>query len=255
MPTTGGQTDMMGFMGLQTQSSNTLPEKIQTALFTNFSGTCDTVSSPTIQRTGSLYAYGSREALAKEAQKRNTATEISDLALYIDKQTGVFRPACEAIAQEKDATKQKQLLIDYIKGDGTATYDNILTPLASNFYQGYNKLNSTTTPTLELGVPGSGTPHSYNFYDGAKSEGPSERVRVLQFNKADITKSDTNQDVYAHLGDIMGTNLVDYLLVQAAMDTSVQSDVITTVIKLAYANTGGKLVVYDRRFNDQLGSS
>jgi hypothetical protein len=24
---------------------------------------------------------------------------------------------------------------------------------------------------------------------------------------------------------------------------------------LAYANTGGKLVVYDRRFNDQLGSS
>jgi hypothetical protein len=55
-----------------------------------------------------------------------------------------------------------------------------------------------------------------------------------------------------HLQKTLGTKMVDYLVAQAALDSNQQSITITDVIKTVFNNN--KLVVYDRRFNDQLGS-
>jgi hypothetical protein len=45
--------------------------------------------------------------------------------------------------------------------------------------------------------------------------------------------------------------MLNYLVAQAALDSNQQSLTITDVIRTIFPN---KLVVYDRRFNDQLGS-
>jgi hypothetical protein len=55
-----------------------------------------------------------------------------------------------------------------------------------------------------------------------------------------------------HLKSILGSDMLDYLVAQAALDSSQQTVTITDVIKTVFS--GNKLAVYDRRFNDQLGS-
>jgi hypothetical protein len=45
---------------------------------------------------------------------------------------------------------------------------------------------------------------------------------------------------------------MDNLLIQCAMDSGQQNDA-TNVVRLAFAE-GGRIAVYDRRYNDQLGS-
>jgi hypothetical protein len=80
----------------------------------------------------------------------------------------------------------------------------------------------------------------------------------MQINYNDVNQLDANKKLdyektFTHLQTILGSDLVNYLIAQAALDSSLQSATITDVIKTMNAD-GSKLVVYDRRFNDQLGS-
>jgi hypothetical protein len=119
----------------------------------------------------------------------------------------------------------------------------IVSPLPDSCFEGYN-----TNKTLELNNPVGGNSH---FIPDSSGSQTGARVTVMQLNQYDV-QGDSSDAVFKHLESILGTGMVSYLVAQAALDTGNQTATINDVIKTVFNNN--KLVVYDRRFNDQLGS-
>jgi hypothetical protein len=72
----------------------------------------------------------------------------------------------------------------------------------------------------------------------------------MQINFDDVRGANSTV-IESHLESIIGRDLLQYLIVQAAMDSTLQEQTIDDVIKQILPN---KITVYDRRLNDKLGS-
>jgi hypothetical protein len=224
----------MGFLGLQTKNSNSMDQvsaDAKAALFDKFS------LSSKADHTGSLYQFGSRENLHSQIEKDlriPTVAKINQYVDFIQAQTGLFDITKNKIDQETNNADKVRDLLDAVNDSGT---------LPDECFIGYNKSNSTDY-TLELRDP---TSKDYVIPDSSGSK-IGARIRVMQLNRYDVN----GDDVITHLNQILGSEMVKYLIAQAALETSNQTATITDVIKTVLKD--GKLAVYDRRFNDQLGS-
>jgi hypothetical protein len=245
----------MGFLGLQTKNSNTMDKvssNAKASLFDNF-GTSSEES-----HYGSLYQFNNdangkngRENLLANVNKdleTPTVDKIDKYVSFINNQTGgLFTNAGidTKIRLASTLDEKKQILIDAI------STDNIL---SDDCFKGYNIHTGNSKPCYELNYMGSG-PVIPDDKTSDKADG--SRVSIMQVNANDANVLKNGKTDYsatlAHLKLILGESTVNYLIAQAALDSINQSntirDVVTTVFK------GGKLAVYDRRFNDQLGST
>jgi hypothetical protein len=256
MPTTSnGLINAMGFLGLQTKNSNTLDKVSANAkadLFDNFYANGQPDSG---QPQGSLYQFNNgadttaRKNLYDTIDK-DTQTPTMDIinryANFIQSQTGVFGSVIGAINNAGSPSNAKTELL---KGIGTSEGDKGDSPLDDSCFKGFNKTN-TDSPTLEIAHLGG----NQFIPDDDKSPTVGSRVRVMQINSYDVSTDGgkTSADVVDNLKTKLGDDMISYLLAQAALDTSNQTATINDVIKTVFNNH--KLVVYDRRFNDQLGS-
>jgi hypothetical protein len=118
-----------------------------------------------------------------------------------------------------------------------------------NLFAGYNLKNSNNK-FLDIT---NNTPGDYKFKDDSGSSLCS-RARVVAINYAELNGTTALQpaNAYANLKSVLSDDVVKTLLVQAAMDTNMQAKAISDVISTEFG--ANKLDVYDRRFNDQLGS-
>ncbi|GHU49257.1 hypothetical protein FACS189459_0280 [Bacilli bacterium] len=76
---------------------------------------------------------------------------------------------------------------------------------------------------------------------------------ILQLNRkldVDTITNVTDKDALNDLKSKLGDGVVNDLIVQCALDSSTQTQMVETIIKSVF---GGKITVYDRRLNDQLG--
>jgi hypothetical protein len=252
----------MGFLGLQTKNSNTMDKvstNAKTALFDSFGTSIDSAN-----HYGSLYQFNNGgDAAAARANLVNLVTKdletptvarIYQYRDFINNQTGgLFTNSGTDTAIQNATTNEekRQVLIDAIKKTGEQPADFIL---PDGCFVGYNKNTNAHGPTYELNYHGSG-PIIPDDTTGDKAEG--SRVTIMQINSydANILGDDGKTDygkTLTHLKSVLGPDLLNYLVAQAALDSSNQTATINDVIRTVFV--GNKLVVYDRRFNDQLGS-
>jgi hypothetical protein len=238
MPLLSDDANAMGYLGLQTKNSNTLDKisaSAKAALFDKFS------YSGAADHTGSLYQFGSRDKLKEMIEKDLTSPTVAKINQYTDfiqAQTGLFNGVKNQIDKAATLTEKRDILLKGVSAEG---------PLTDTCFNGYN-LNNSSSKALELVNPTGGNTH---FIPDSSGSQTGSRITIMQINQYDV-KGETNEQITENLQKTLGNDLFDYLVAQAALDPNNQTTTINDVIKTVF--NGNKLAVYDRRFNDQLGS-
>jgi hypothetical protein len=245
-PMLGQAFDGMGYLGLQTSSSNAnIPSNVQKALFDSNNKYYGLVNGGS-DITGSLYGYvtddtDGRNNLLSEVDKAQGSTALINLATYINNQTSNLGSTLNLMTNSDYYDKpdeQRTILKDAINHKNASNaYDTIP---ESCFMCFNNRNQDSTKKTLELYNQNAG---SKLFYDDEKKlNGPATRATVIQLNYRDVSS-------YDNLEAAVGSDLIPYLLVQAAMDSNIQNNAEMDVI----SSLSNGLIVYDRRYNDDLG--
>jgi hypothetical protein len=116
----------------------------------------------------------------------------------------------------------------------------------TQFFTGINDGNTSARVAEAVSTDSYDFGKAELFVDSANPN-IAQRVLFQQINKSDVAQG------FPALSAKFGASVMANLLVQAAQDAS-QQDRAYTIVKNLFANNG-KIVVYDRRFNDQLGSN
>lgn len=222
----------LGFYGIQTSSSNTLPEDVSNALFTNGYKYLYSSSSD-----GSLYSYGSQQELISYINNLSTIDAVNSLITTLrGKLTSVNANFGDLLDTSKTLKEKKDGLISIIENDTIPQMYQSVTSSAGRYLTDTNQ-SSSSTPVYTYGTDDN---QYYATY-------------VIQINQDSFKSLDSFLSTFGTSASDSSTNSIAYdvffnLLIQAAAtDTNLQSMALES---FSYAN---KINVYDVRLDKQLG--
>ena len=221
--------DMIGFLGLQTNDSNSLPTVISERLFTNPKEDND-------DGVGVLYAYGSKDELIKNINNLSTINDVVTLATNIKDKLKYFDISSvtdtnKTLAQRKEALVS---LVNRLPSDNKYFAQR-------NGYIGSQPKNgsSTTTTTNESATPITDSTNTWVQYG----------AYAWQINFTNLSSTDSLLNALGKSSSEQNAKSIFYnLVIQAAMDSDLQALVLNSI---SFEN---KVLVYDVRLNNQLGS-
>jgi hypothetical protein len=147
---TGNYVNAMGFMGLQTDVSNTLStyQSVKDTLFTHFNTAYNKDPSSSLYGKGTLYNFASRDELLNYIGKKQSDDGPMLIAQFIDKQTGLFSSVVNEMNQAATTSEAYDILERAVRDRSP---DSII---KDQFFEGYNMNGGGTPysepPTLEL---------------------------------------------------------------------------------------------------------
>ncbi|MDR0857131.1 MAG: hypothetical protein LBM76_01935 [Mycoplasmataceae bacterium] len=285
--------DGFGFQGLITSTTNSLSSTASDALFGSGINKGWAYSNPTSNATGALYSFGAignsddfawgakypgaaqanentlmyRLGVAAKNDDTNSILNINsniktnlgdnwtDASLLITQHNSIADDTLPMSSTERAAIIAA-IILGYHKenNDGNiAVLDSYLgnawTYGDFGAQYGITSIDLTTYTTQAKGeLKNPNNPNLNVILDSADANrGIGSRVAVQQ-----ISYDDVHGSSWEELTTKFGVSVMDNLLIQCAMDSGQQNDA-TNVVRLAFAE-GGRIAVYDRRYNDQLGS-
>jgi hypothetical protein len=120
----------------------------------------------------------------------------------------------------------------------------------TNYLTGINKVSSNGVKEI-FSVEKNPSEPNVIYEDQSAHNG--DRLAIMQINYEDVSKGDENE-IISNLETKFGANVIKQLIIQCAVDTSTQNKALSTIINTIYGDDKG-IIVYDRRFNDQLGKT
>lgn len=209
--------DMVGFLGLQTSASNSLPTVISNRLFT--SQKLDNENG-----TGVLYSYGSKENLINIINNISTITDVVNLANSIKSKVKYFDISL-VTDSKKTLKERKQALV------------NLVERLDDNTNEYFDARNGYIKTTDDKPIVDSTKDHyEYGAY-------------VYQINYDNLESKESLLKALGSDNDVNKANNIFYnLVIQAATDSTLQSKVLATI------SSSNKVDIYDLRLNTQLGA-
>lgn len=262
MPGTG--KSKMGFVGLITSSSSgNISSKANEYLFTN---TYNSKLDANGNHIGGWYKYQSWDSLVKHIESRNTASDLRDIVSDLLKSNsdqefkkGIYDVVSRKSYQQGDpdisghqvgealnweVVKKRFLGQDEVyktAGWGLESYYSNNKAKTDNLFVKFG----TKTQSAELYNPNNATSSLSHAIADSSDSLDASRIYTIQLNSEDVKSIDA-------LKSAIDDELIAMVTVQYALKESIQTDVVTEVVKTVYG--GEKITVYDRRLNDKLGS-
>jgi len=265
--------DAMGYVGLITSTDTTSPittsisdQIFKNAYYTKRTGTGEN------DRKGGWYKYGDWDTLL---QKINICSGIKDITDLVDNLSNdlsepgftryvkaivsrSFYEVGDPEVEEGSAKLGEPISLSVLKerliGEksmyynlhwGLTRYKEDHETLVDNMFLPFGNKNSVA----EICDGGNVQNIDHTIKVSDDDEHIEARVLVLQLNNNDVS---SYENLYAALGgNDYSKELIDMLVVQYAMTSSIKNLALQDVIKVNFK--GEKITVYDRRFNDNLG--
>ena len=264
MPYLSGRTtksiNAMGFVGLQTsKSSSNLPTEVSNILFNKNDKkfyNC-VVNNSSDNGYGSLYAYKSKENLKNMITSSWSIEEIKSASEYISiaiPTNNTFEKINSQIQDGKKSDGTKLVTADDYRNLLLEAFEPSANVFKDSYFYGYNFAQSST---------GSQALGAAQLKSSLSSEGcaihttnGADRVYAIQINHYDLLEDASYSSVSQHLidllgGETIGKSVLNSLVVQYAMKSTIQTRALDDVIKQVFGDN--KVIVYDRRLNDALG--
>lgn len=213
----------VGYLGLQTSSSNSFPSIIANQLFT-------TPTSAAVKNKGLLYSYESRTALVDRINGFNLVSDLENLARSLYTKIGTF--SIDSVINASNLVDKKTAFLTIVNNTSIIT-DEMFEPRT-----GYI---STDTDLTKKDSSLIANPSSANLEYATK---------VIQLNSNDISSLTNLDSAFAKLTGITETQKSEIffnLVVQAALETTQQENAVNSII------SSRRVEVYDVRLNNQLG--
>ena len=225
--TNNATTDYTGFYGLQFESNNDLPSYVSKAVFDNSLVTNDGTSI--VKNSGTLYNYENRTNVVNTIE---TINNFSSLEVFINELVVNFNIDTKPIFDAKTLEEQKAQLIIQVKDV------NIIPDVAFEVVLNKQILNPEATS-------------SNNKFFGSPTD-QNTQIVLTQFNNADVNKAFGENGINWAIPNLLNSSdeaffwgLVDF----ANNNTSLQGEAFNNMVV-----NQGKVIVYDVRLNNALGS-
>jgi hypothetical protein len=236
-------TDGMGFVGLiNSGNSSNVDNKITDTLFKLYTTAIKGLAAP----QGGLYQFAkynsnlnaidpaaSRQALVDGINSDyKSSSQIDNFADIIHDQIGsAFYPIYTAIKAESDPTAKRTILVNAINDTSAAQ------TIPNKAFEGVNINTNNSVYAFQINnVNGTLFP--------SDSDNIGTKAAAMQINLGDLgsNSEDNYANIETHLKNTFGEEIFYNLLIQAAANTTIQSQAIQAAI-----NSGAKINVYDRR--------
>ena len=216
----------IGFYGIQSSSSNSLPEAVSNSLFTNASKYV--FGSKT---EGVLYAYGSKTELIDYIKNLSTIDSINSLITSLrNKLSNVTANFGELLDSSKSLKQKKDGLVSIIENNTT---DNM-----------YKSISADSGKYLtDTNISGDAIP----AYTYGTNDNEYYATYVIQVNHDSFKNFSTFLSTFGSQNTDIAYDVFFNLLIEAATDNNLQSMALDSFV---YNN---KINVYDGRLNKQLG--
>lgn len=264
-----------GYLGLQTKSNSTLNSTINTSLFDKLSkaNPNNTNVNPE-DNTGALYQYGTKpeyQLITDGITTTNTGTIVEYIIKNITNQDGIntlsssllnnlgyawskqdalLRSNQSIVTNNKPTLSEKQQIFVNLLTNGTTTgYDIPAECLADDatLTRWFTNMTNDGTP-VEINNSEKNGPSDTVFVENL-SLGEGWKAKVIQVSQQDFKDKD-----FSTLCNDFGDDIIWNLVVQCALDVTVQTRVTSSIMTAAFGND--KLInVFDRRINDALGKN
>ena len=226
-PTNQSTNDYTGFYGLQFESNNNLPSYISTAIFDNSLLTGN--ATGTVKNSGTLYNYENRTNVVNTIK---TINNFSSLEVFTNELVINFNIDTKPIFDAKTLEEQKAALTIQVEDI------NIIPDVAFEVVLNKQILNSEATS-------------SSNKFFGSPTD-QNTQIVLTQFNNSDVNKAFSESGINWAIPNLLNSSdeaffwgLVDF----ANNNTSLQGEAFNNMVV-----NQGKVVVYDVRLNNSLGS-